>query len=162
MAMDCAAVLSGVTYFANESGYVYKCFYGRKDNVAANGTGGDLIEGDIQTAFQSFGSPGQLKKFGMARPVFIAPSPPAVKLRVNVQYSFTNVAGSPSFVTPVTSLWDAGIWNTAVWAGSANTYQAFVGVAGMGYYGALRMKVRGLGGTIFSSTHMLIEPGGVM
>ena len=162
MSMDCAAVLSGVTYFGNSSGQVYKAFNGTRDNVAANGSGGDLIEGDIQTAFQSFGTPGQLKKFGMARPVFIAPSPPAVKVRVNVQYSFTSVAGSPSFTTPITSLWDTGIWNTAIWAGSENTYQAFAGVAGMGYFGSLRMKVRGLSGTILSSTHILVEQGGVM
>jgi hypothetical protein len=162
MAMDCAAVLSGVTYFGDSSGNVYKAFYGSKDNVAIDATGGDLIAGDVQTAFQSFGSPGQLKKFGLARPVFIAPVAPSVKVRVNVQYSFTNVAGSPSYVVEDTSLWDTGLWNTAVWAGSANTYQAFVGVAGMGYYGALRMKVLGLSGTIFSSTHMLIEPGGIM
>ena len=162
MSMDCAAVLAGVTYFGNSDGKVYKAFYGLRDNVAIDGTGGDLIEGDLQTAFQSFGNPGILKKFGMVRPVFIAANPPAVKVRVNVQYSFTDVSGSPSFTTPTTSIWDAATWNTAVWAGSDNTYQAFAGVAGMGYYGALRMKVRGSGGTIFSSTHMLVEPGGIM
>lgn len=162
MSMDCAAVLAGVTYFATETGNVYKCFYGNRDNVAANGTGGDLVEGDIQTSFQSFGTPGTLKKFGLARPIFIAPSAPAVKLSVNVQYSFTGVPGSPSFVTPDQSLWDTGLWNTAVWSGTANTYQAFVGVAGMGYYGSLRMKIRALSGTVFSSSHMLFENGGMM
>lgn len=162
MPMDCAAVLAGVTYFGNSDGYVYKAFSGTKDRVAINGTGGDLIEGDIQTAFQSFGNPGVLKKFGMARPVFIASNPPAVKVIVNVQYSFNGVPGSPSFAVPTTSLWNTGTWNTATWAGSDNTYQAFVGVAGMGYYGSVRMKVRGVGGTIFSSTHMLYESGGLM
>lgn len=162
MSMDCAAVLAGVTYYGTSEGYVYKAFYGSRDKVAIAGTGGDLIEGDVQTSFQAFGNPGVLKKFGLARPVFISASPPAVKVRVNVQYSFTDVAGSPSFTTPTTSLWDTGVWNTAVWAGTDNTYQAFAGVAGMGYYGSLRMKVRGVGGTVFSSTHMLVEQGGVM
>lgn len=162
LSMNCMAILGGVTYFGDNNGCVYKVFHGNRDNVLADGSGGDLIEGDVQTSFQSFGTPGVLKKFGMARPVFIASAPPAVKVRVNVQYSFTNVAGSPSFVTPNSYLWDTGIWNTAIWSGTENTYQAFAGVAGMGYYGALRMKVRGLGGTVFSSTHMLVENGGVM
>lgn len=162
MSMDCAAVLDGVTYFGTAAGNVYKGFYGPRDNVAIAGTGGDLIEADIQTSFQSFGTPGLLKKFGMARPVFIANTAPAVKVRMNVQYAFTDVAGSPNYTLSSDSTWDTGLWNTAIWAGSENTYQAFAGVAGLGYMGSLRMKVRGVSGTIFSSTHVLIEQGGVM
>jgi hypothetical protein len=37
-----------------------------------------------------------------------------------------------------------------------------VGVTGLGYYGSIRMKVRGLSGTVFSSTHMMYDNGGVM
>jgi hypothetical protein len=50
----------------------------------------------------------------------------------------------------------------AVWSGSQNSYQAWVGTTGLGYYASLRMKVRGLPGTIFTSSHMLTEAGGVM
>jgi len=116
----------------------------------------------VQTAFNAFGSPATLKKFGLARPIFIGSSPPSVKLQVNTQYTFANVGGSPSYTTTNAGFWNTGLWNVAVWSGSQNSYQAWVGTTGLGYYASLRMKVRGLPGTIFTSSHMLTEAGGVM
>jgi len=153
---------NGVLYFGLENGQVARAFYGSKDGVAVAGTGGDIIEGDVQTAFQDFGSPGNVKKFGLARPIFTASEQPQLKLRVNTQFSTASVEGSPAFIPQSTALWDTATWNNAVWVGSSNTYQGFVGAAGVGYYGSVRMKVRGAPGTVFLSTHMLIENGGLM
>lgn len=162
MPMACCTLLNGQLYFGTEDGRVAKGLYGNFDGAETNGTGGNPIEGDVQTAFNSFGSPAQLKKFGMARPVFIAPTAPSVKLQVNTQYTFVSVGGSPSFTSTNAGVWNSGLWNIAVWAGSTNSYQAWVGTTGLGYYASLRMKVRGFPGTIFTSSHMLTEMGGVM
>lgn len=162
MDMNCCGVVDGQLYFGLEDGTVAKAFIGSKDGAAVNGTGGDIIEGDVQTAFMDFGTPGNLKKFGLARPIFTAPEAPTVKLRVNTQFSTASVEGSPAFVPTATALWDTAIWNTAVWIGSSNTYQAFVGASGLGYYGGIRMKVRGAPKTLFLSSHMLVESGGMM
>lgn len=162
MPMNCCWVIGGVLYFGMEDGTVAKAFTTSKDKVAVAGTGGDIIEGDVQTAFQDFGAPGELKKFGMARPVFTSAEQPQVKLRVNTQYSTASVEGSPAFVPTATSLWDTAVWNSATWIGASNTYQAFVGAQGMGYYGSIRMKVRGVPKTLFLSSHILVEKGGLM
>jgi hypothetical protein len=130
--------------------------------VTITGTGGDLVEADVQCAFNAMGNAGVLKRFSMARPVFISSDTPSVKLQVNTQYQLNPVAGSPSFTNQSAGVWNTGTWNNAIWSGNNNTYQAFVGATGMGYYGSIRMKVRGLAGTVFTSSHMMYDIGGVM
>jgi len=162
MNMNCATILDGVMYYGTSGGDVYKGLYGDKDNVAIDGTGGDLVQADLQTAFNAFGDPGILKRFSLARPVFISSEEPSVKLRMNTQYQYSPVDGSPSFTTQATAIWDTGVWNNAIWAGVTNTYQAYVGVTNLGYYGSLRMKVRGTANTIFTSSHVMFDVGGLL
>lgn len=163
MPMRCCTMLGGQLYFGTFDGFTCLGLYGDKDGKLIDGqSGGNFIQGDVQTAFNAFGSPANLKKFGMVRPVFIAPAAPSVKVRVNTQYTFGNVAGSPSFTGIPEARWDEAVWNVSRWVGSANTYEAWAGATGLGYYGSLRMKVRGVPGTIFTSSHMMTEMGGVM
>lgn len=161
MPMRSAAVIGGQLWFGTDDGYTCLGLYGNKDGVDSLGAGGNSIEGEVQTAFQSFNTPAQLKKFGMARPIFIATAAPAVKLVVNTQFIFNTVGGSPYFFEDNNGIWDASVWNDANWVGQ-NTYQAWYGTTGLGYYGSLRMKVRGLPATVFTSAHMSTELGGVM
>lgn len=160
--MISSGVLDGQLYFGTADGKVCLGLSGNLDGVARDGSGGDNMEGDVQTSFQSFGNAGMLKKFGLCRPIFNATEAPSIKLRVNTQYAFQGVEGSPSFVPENIALWDAGIWNTAQWYGGVNTYEAWVGANGMGYYGSIRMKVRGRPGTLFLSSHISVEAGGMM
>ncbi|CAB4136677.1 hypothetical protein UFOVP312_42 [uncultured Caudovirales phage] len=161
MPMRSAAVIGGQCWFGTQDGYTCLGLYGNKDGVDEVGAGGNSIEGEVQTAFQSFNTPAQLKKFGMARPIFIATAQPAVKLVINTQFVFSTVGGSPYFFEDNNGIWDASVWNGANWVGQ-NTYQAWFGTTGLGYYGSLRMKVRGLPATVFTSAHMMTELGGVM
>lgn len=160
--MRCTTMLGGQLYFGTFDGRTAKGLYGNTDDAPRAGGDGDFIQADIQTAFNSFGTPANNKKFGLAKPIFIAPSAPSVKVRINTQYAFSNVAGSPSYVSTPDARWDAAVWNVARWVGDANTYQAWVGTTGLGYYAALRMKVRGLPGTVFTSSLQMTELGGVM
>lgn len=161
--MVATATLNGDVYFSTDNNRVAKAFIGELDEVAVDGTGGQAIDGEIQTAFMSFNVPGVLKRFSMVRPVFIARQPPAIKAKLNTQYAMSGVAGAPSFNGLDRDEWDEDNWNIARWGSSSNTYEVWIGVTGLGYYGALRMRVRGLGGTTtFASFHILSELGGVM
>jgi hypothetical protein len=163
MPMVCTALLNGQLYFGTDDNGVAKGLYGEEDGLTIENTSGTSVRGDVQGAFNAFGTPGRLKRFTMVRPVFITLQAPGIKLRMNTQYSFTNVAGSPSFRKSDVSEWDAGVWGTAKWTGVSNTYESWFGVSGLGYYGAVRMRVRGIGGsTTLSSYHVLYEPGGIM
>lgn len=161
MPMRCATVVGGQLWFGTSDGFTCKGLYGDRDAVDTVGAGGNYVEGEVQTAFSHFGTPAQNKKFGMVRPIFIALSAPAIKLQINTQFQFSPVGGSPYYTADDSGFWDTAIWNTATWAGQ-NTYQAWAGTTGLGYYGSLRMKVRGLPQTVFTSAHMMTEVGGVM
>ncbi len=159
--MRSVAVINGGLYFGTEDGFTCKGLFGDRDGADALGAGGNYVEGDMQTSFQNFGTPAQLKKFGMVRPVFIATAAPSVKLQINTQFLLSPVGGSPFFNDSDNGVWDLSAWNAASWVGQ-NTYQSWYGTAGLGYYGSLRMKVRGLPATVFTSAHMMTEIGGVM
>jgi hypothetical protein len=160
--MYCTTMLSGQLYFGREDGTTCLGLYGNTDGADINGEGGDYITADVFTAFQTFGTPANLKRFSLARPIFLASTAPSVKLRISTQYDYTNVAGSPAFNSSQDAKWDDATWNNSNWIGESETYQAWVGVTGMGYYGALRMKVLGLPGTTFTSAHVMADVGGLM
>lgn len=163
MPMRCTTMLGGQLYFGTYDGRTAKGLFGDTDEAPLDEEEiGNYIQADIQTAFNPFGTPANLKKFGMAKPIFVAPGAPSVRVRINTQYSFSNVAGAPSYTQSPDSRWDQSTWTVARWMGDANTYQAWVGTTGLGYYAALRMKVRGLPGTVFTSCLQMSELGGVM
>lgn len=163
MPMTACCLFGGRFYFATDDNRVALGFTGSLDQVEVDGSLGEAVQGDVQTAFNAYDAPGQLKQFVMARPIFICTQPPSIKVRLNTQYSTQGVAGSPSFVAELNPEWDVDKWNIARWASASNVYQIWVGVTGLGYYGSLRMRVRGLGGsTTFSSFHVMGQIGGVM
>ena len=157
------ALLNGQLYFATDDNSVALGLYGTQDQLSIDGISGNAVQGDIQSAFSPFDMPGRKKRFTMVRADFVTTQAPGVKLRLNTQYDFTSVSGSPSFTTSTLSEWDSGVWNLATWVGSSNTYESWSGVNGLGYYAAVRMRVRGIGGsTSLASYHVFYEPGGIM
>lgn len=162
MDMVSGAMLDGQLYFSDPNGQIVKGLYGATDHADITGANGVAIEGEAMTAFNPYDTPAQLKKFHMARPIFLAATAPSVKLQLNTQYALQNVPGSPAFADTDAGRWDDSEWNLAFFAGGINTYQAWVGVVGLGYYGSLRMKVKGVPGTVFTSAHVMSELGGVM
>lgn len=162
MPMLTVAAFDRETFFGDSDGNVWLGFDGSSDGSVGNVRGADL-EGTVVSAFLPFGEPFRKKIFLMARPAFLAPIAPAIKVAMNADWSFIAPKGSPQFTPPEgSSLWDSGIWNQTVWNGSEQSYAAWVGVEGEGFYGALSMKVRGEPGTTFVSWQLLAMPGGVL
>lgn len=162
--MTATAVFGGTFYFGRSDGVVgigLQSGY-NSDGQLLNGTEGTIIEADIQPAFNPFGTSGQLKTFQMARLIFIGPEAPSVAVRMNTQFDLDGVPGTPGFVLPTGAEWNASNWNEAQWNGSSSTFQVWTGISGVGYYGSLRMTVRGQPGTAWSAAHVLFEPGGMM
>lgn len=162
MPMLCIAAFDRQTFFGDADGNVWLAFSGSSDGSVGATRGADL-EGVVVSAFLPFGEPFRKKIFLMARPAFLAPIAPAIKVTINADWSFNQPKGSPQFTPPEgSSLWDSGIWNQTVWNGSEQSYAAWVGVEGEGFYGALSMKIRGEPGTTFVSWQLLTQPGGVL
>ena len=156
-----AAAIGGELYFGKVDGTVCRGLYGKLDGVAQNGSGGSFPIGEIQCAFNAFSTPAQLKKFSLARNIFFGPAAPSTMTTINVQYLTVDTNGAPPFSNFAVALWDTGIWNLATWVAD-NNFESWHGLSGLGYYGSLRIKVAGLPGTVFLSSHMLCETGGVI
>jgi len=161
MPIRSAAAIGGELYFGTINGTVCHGLYGKLDGVAQNNTGGSFPIGEIQCAFNAFNTPAQLKKFSMARNIFFGPAAPSTMTTINTQYLTVDNTGAPAFSNFDVALWDTGVWNLATWVAD-NNFESWHGVSGLGYYGSLRIKVAGIPGSVFLSSHMLFEIGGVM
>lgn len=162
MPMTTWVIYNGQMYFGDADGNVCLGLYRSRDGVEYSGTGGEFPLCSLQGGFNDFGSSANLKIFDMARPIFLATAPPAVSLQINIDYAQNKIYAQPTFYDSDASFWDEAIWNQAVWAGIPESYSVWTGVQGMGYYGSLRMAVRGQQGTSYISANVMFKTGGVM
>lgn len=153
---------NGVMYIGDDDGNVHTALVGDKDGVAIDGTGGEGIRCIAQGGFNTFGLSANLKLFDMARPIFISSFPPAVAVQMNIDYLQNNIYANLSFVDSDEAFWDTAHWNDAEWVSGTDTYAAWAGLQGMGYYGSLRLAVQGKAGTSYISANVMYRPGGVM
>ena len=151
-----------VMYFGTEDGDVCIGLIGDKDGVELDGTGGQNVRATLQGGFNTFGSSANLKLFDMVRPIFIASAPPGVAVQINIDYLQNNIYSYPNFVDVDEALWDEAVWSEASWVSATDTYAAWAGVQGLGYYGSLKMAVEGKAGTSYISANVMYKPGGVM
>lgn len=152
-------------YFGTQDGRVARgicCKVADTDGMLIDNTPGLPVEASIQGAFIDFGTPGLLKRFSQARVIILSPDTPTVGVQMNTQFKFEGLPGSPSYVPPSGARWDVAFWNQDRWTGSNNTFEAWVGLTGIGYYGALRLVIRAMPETIYTASHVLATPGGMM
>lgn len=162
MPINSSCTFNGQMYFGDENGNVHIGLEAKRDGVAADGTGGFDVVGQAQGGFNAYGAAANLKLFSMARPMLLGSTPPSVQVQMNVEYNFSQATGTPNYVENITGNWDEGKWDEAQWAGSMNTYASWAGLQNMGYYGSLRVAVRGDPGTVYVSSNVMYQIGGVM
>jgi hypothetical protein len=162
MKMNTVTFFDDSPYFGTSDGYVCQALVGRTDGELLDGTPGQTLEGEVQTAWQGQPDPSVFKRYLMVEPYFISTGPPSVKVQVNIDWSFTGTAGSPGFVQPEDSVWDTGLWDVARWAGTRNSYKGWAGCEGLGHFASLRLAIRGEPGTIFTNFVLIAEAGGVL
>jgi hypothetical protein len=151
----------GELYFGTADGKVMRMFYGGTDDSLSDLVPGQQITAELQTAFVAVSSDEfHTKRPLMAMPMFIAPSAPSVKARINTDWSFQAVPGSPIYGQSTLGTWDNAVWDASVWGGTGNFYNAWVGAEGIGTHCSLRMSFTGVApGTIFTTWKLLVETG---
>jgi|GEM_PF-1628145 hypothetical protein len=151
----------GELYFGTKDGKVMQMFFGTTDDSLQDGTPGTAVVASVQTSFVALSSDEfHTKRPLMVMPMFIAPSAPSVKAQVNTDWSFQPIPGSPIYSPRGLAVWDSAQWDNAIWAGSGNFYNAWVGAEGLGTHCSLRMDFTGESpGTIFTTWKLLAEVG---
>lgn len=163
MPMNCSSQVVDDIFFGTTDGRVCRAFVGDTDGASIDGTPGRPIVGRYMGGFNDYDTPTYLKTWQLARPVFLADDTPAVGAAIITEYE----AAMPLVGASVSGdgsggRFDVDHWNQCVWAGGTNTYSAWVGLQGLGYYGALGITFTGPGGTQYISTNVTLSQGGVM
>lgn len=149
----CWAVFNEKLYFGAASA-VFKADSGFSNN-------GSDIDTDVQQAFSKLGYSG-LKAFRKARPVLTTDGAVTVAMTVNIDYDTGTPNFSPSFTAPSGALWTTAVWNTAQWNTGAQVSKDWLDVEGVGYVGAIRMRIGANDFEVFwNSTDWIYEPGGI-
>lgn len=164
MPMVCTTQVADRVFFGTSDGRVCEAFTATTDGELLDGTEGKPIQGTYMSGYQSFEQGGgvRLKMFQMARPIFLASYPPSVALKMQADYGTTLPTASGGFARESGGRFNSGEFNNTSWSGGDRTYAAWVGLQGMGYYGALTMVFTGDPGTQYITTNVTMTVGGVM
>jgi hypothetical protein len=155
-------MFTGQSYAADSNGRIWKLWTGTKDGAIDELRPGKEIEAYVQTAFVPLGEPFRWKRFILVRAGFRSLAPPAVKMALNGEWSFSQPLAAPTYVEQGASLWDNDDWNYGIWSGSTLTYKVWVGAQGMGHYGSVAMRVRARPKTVFIDWDCVVEAGGIL
>lgn len=163
MPMNCTTQVVDDIFFGTTDGKVCKAFVGDTDGQSIDGTPGRPIIGTYLGGFNDYDTPTYLKTWQLARPVLLADDRPAIGVTILTEYESampdinSSVSGSDTG-----GRFDVNNWNQCVWSGGTNTYSAWAGLNGLGYYGALAMSITGPAGTQYIATNVTLTQGGVM
>lgn len=127
----CWETLGDELYFGGSNG-VYKADTGQSDN-------GSAIVCVGQQAASYFGNKTGIKKWSMARPVFISNGTVNPAIVLNVDFAQVRTAYAPSFTDNVGSAWDISDWDVASWTRGDNIIKNWQSVTGVGYAAGIRV-----------------------
>lgn len=151
----CWELYNDQPYFGG-NGYVGRAWNTNADN-------GANINAVALQAFSSFDSPGELKRFTMAKPIFRASGNPAIYANINVDFNLLPPNTVLNYSPTAIGVWDSGIWDTALWGGGLNVFQQWQGLNGVGYYGAPVVTIASNNLDVrWVSTDIVLEKGAVL
>lgn len=132
----CWGLLNNNPYFGGSDGKVYRFDTGSNDN-------GANIKADALQAFSYFGSPGQKKAFKEVEIIFQTDNTPSYAVGMNTDFKPVALSQVPmtSASTVSGGLWDTALWDVGVWGGENETVRGWRGVTGIGYSGAVRLRI---------------------
>lgn len=157
------AIHNGLLYFGTGDGRVAQADYGTSDlSTGTTKTNGTAITGNIKTAFQDYGFPGQIKQFTNVMPLIGTNGTVALGLALSVDYQDQAITGTLS-VNQSGSPWNTSPWNTTPWGDQVNVNIGWYGIAGVGHVGALRLNTMTTSNSInVEGFNMMFFPGGVI
>jgi hypothetical protein len=161
--------------WCNFTGWAANCWELFNDNLFFGGNGavcqawnglsdnGASIRAEALQAFNYFKSPGQLKRWTMMRPRFLANGSPAINANINVDFDLSNTTAPLSFSPTTYAVWDTAVWDTATWGGGLGPVSSWQGCNGIGYCAAPHLLTAASGIQVqWVSTDLVMERGGIL
>jgi hypothetical protein len=104
--------------------------------------GSNAITADCKPAYSYLGQRSMLKQWTMVRPIISASGPVSYGLDLNVDFADAVPASNLTVSIGGGPLWTSNPpWNTSSWGGTSQTQKFYKSIAGLGYAGALRLRV---------------------
>lgn len=152
---NCWELYNDDVYFGG-NGYVGKAWNGLSDNSTNITTNG------LQ-AFGYLGSPGEIKRITMMRPILRSDGFPTIVANVNVDFDVSDTTGTLIFTGTNFGLWDSALWDTGLWGSDLQILKNWQGANGLGYAIAphLQSSQQGIQ-TQWMSTDVVFERGAIL
>jgi len=136
------------------------CTWGAENMLTEDGQGVDIYATAI-TAFNALGNPTTMKRFNLVMPHLVAIGIPSIKVRAHMDYYINGSYAHNGMGVYKNYLWGSANWGQGKWYG-AEYYRRWMGINGIGYYGAIELVVNGEMGTKWMGCQILAEGGGLM
>jgi hypothetical protein len=120
-------------YFGGADG-IYQWDQGATD-------GGEILVADMVTAYNYFGSRGDLKQFKSLQPIYRSSVDIFPRVEVFTDFKTGVPNSTPTIVTNNNSLWDVALWDVGKWSEDVEIRDSWTGLTGIGYAGAIAMRV---------------------
>lgn len=148
---NCFEVSNGELYYGGD-GVVKKAWDGFDDDDTN-------IISEAKTAFDYFKDKSK-KSYKMAKPYIRTNGSPTVELGINVDYEDGDTLGTLTFTASSSALWGVALWGISLWQTGLQTVKNWIGISGLGFCVATRLKVASKGLEVrWQATDYLWEPG---
>jgi hypothetical protein len=149
----CWEIFNGNPYFGG-AGFVGKAWDDGYTDGSAN------IAGNCLQAFNYFGSRGVKKYFTRARPSLFTNGQPQVQLSMNIDFDTMDTSSALSYSGSAFGAWGVGLWDSMLWGSDLQITNAWQGITGIGYCGALQLKSASSGLQIeWAATDVVFQTG---
>jgi hypothetical protein len=135
----CWGTFGSSPMFGDYNGRVLAFGVGTVDNVSLNGTGGFGIIASVMQAYSYMGSGATQKQVGMYRQTFIVNAPITISSMILYDFDTQDLTTPTAPPKNYSSLWNYGLWGTAIWGGGDAVQKRWFQAVGMGVAASLRM-----------------------
>ena len=131
----CWEIFQERLFFGGLDGAVYEADTGGQDWDSP-------INTELMTAFNYYGSRGELKRWTMVRPVMMSDGVVTPTLEIDTDFLETDVNSTVSTVEAIGAGWDEVNWNEFEWGEDVLVASNWTSVSGLGHCAAIHMAMR--------------------
>jgi hypothetical protein len=130
------------------------------------------LEGDLDvtkpivwslvTSYSGYGVPANTKRAQFIRAMFVGSMTPVYEVKALYDFDLSVVTGSPKLPDVGTGIWDASMWDKAVWGAGYISDQKPYGGSGMGRHIAVAIRGASIVPTTLLGFDIMMDVGGMM
>jgi len=149
-------------FFGDSDGNVLVAWFGFKDYVELDGTGGTTVRTVAQQAYSYLKNPAVQKQVGMYRPNFLVSSDIIYSSMILYDFAVNAPVDPSGGSITSSSLWGTALWGASLWFGALHTQKQWTQAVGVGVAASLSMKTSSEADVTWVSTDYSYRVGGVL